>query len=100
MDTRRHFLISAPFVGEGGWPSDEIRPMLDLGARLAGEIPIYLSIMAIRTQRCPLSIWTLSQSCAASLGTMISSLTIFRMWRWISVSGPTGAKSELLVTCG
>jgi predicted alpha/beta hydrolase family esterase len=36
------FLISAPFVGEGGWPSEEIRPMSDIGARLPARVPIYL----------------------------------------------------------
>ncbi len=36
------FLIAAPFVGAGGWPSDDIRPMADLGARLPPKTPIYL----------------------------------------------------------
>jgi predicted alpha/beta hydrolase family esterase len=36
------FLIAAPFVGAGGWPSDEIEPARDLGARLPPETPIYL----------------------------------------------------------
>ena len=27
-------LIAAPFVGEGGWPSDDFEPTSDLGARL------------------------------------------------------------------
>ena len=36
------FLIAAPFVGDGGWPSDEIAPMADLGARLPRALPIYL----------------------------------------------------------
>src|SRR5688572_31050677 len=36
------FLISAPFVGPGGWPSEDIEPKLDLGARLPPAIPIYL----------------------------------------------------------
>ena len=36
------FLISVPFVGEGGWPSDEIRPMSDLGVKLISGVPIYL----------------------------------------------------------
>ena len=36
------FLISAPFVGLGGWPSDEIKPSRDLGARLPQATPIHL----------------------------------------------------------
>ncbi len=36
------FLISAPFVGNGGWPSEEIAPMSDLGTRLPARLPIYL----------------------------------------------------------
>ena len=36
------FLISAPFVGSGGWPSEDIKPKRDLGARLPQATPIYL----------------------------------------------------------
>jgi predicted alpha/beta hydrolase family esterase len=36
------FLISAPFVGPGGWPSEDIKPSRDLGARLPPALPIYL----------------------------------------------------------
>ena len=36
------FLISAPFVGSGGWPSEDIRPKRDLGAQLPQTTPIYL----------------------------------------------------------
>lgn len=36
------FLIAAPFVGAGGWPGDDIRPMADLGARLPPGTPIHL----------------------------------------------------------
>lgn len=36
------FLISTPFIGPGGWPSDEIEPPGDLGARLPQTTPIYL----------------------------------------------------------
>jgi len=36
------FLISAPFVGPGGWPSEDIKPKRDLGARLPLATPIYL----------------------------------------------------------
>ena len=35
-------LIAAPFVGDGGWPSDDIEPLTDLGARLPAHTPIYL----------------------------------------------------------
>lgn len=35
------FLIAAPFVGLGGWPSDDISTA-DLGARLPPETPVYL----------------------------------------------------------
>jgi hypothetical protein len=36
------FLIAAPFVGTGGWPSEDINPTADLGARLPPKTPIYL----------------------------------------------------------
>ncbi|WP_331371884.1 alpha/beta fold hydrolase [Sinorhizobium chiapasense] len=36
------FLIAAPFVGAGGWPSEDIDPTADLGARLPPKTPIYL----------------------------------------------------------
>jgi pimeloyl-ACP methyl ester carboxylesterase len=36
------FLIAAPFVGEGGWPSDELASSADLGARLAREMPVHI----------------------------------------------------------
>ena len=36
------FLVAAPFIGEGGWPSDEVRPKPDLGARLPAQSAIYL----------------------------------------------------------
>ncbi|MBV9245548.1 MAG: alpha/beta fold hydrolase, partial [Methylobacteriaceae bacterium] len=26
------FLVAAPYIGQGGWPSDEIAPMTDLGS--------------------------------------------------------------------
>jgi uncharacterized RDD family membrane protein YckC/predicted alpha/beta hydrolase family esterase len=35
-------LIAAPFVGEGGWPSDELKPPPDLGARLPPGVPVHL----------------------------------------------------------
>jgi hypothetical protein len=36
------FLISTPFVGKGGWPSDEIEPDPELGEKLPAHVPIYL----------------------------------------------------------
>ena len=36
------FLIAAPFVGEGGWKSDDWKPQGDLGAKLPAGVPIYL----------------------------------------------------------
>ena len=36
------FLVAAPFVGEGGWPSENIVSLSDLGARLPEQTPIYL----------------------------------------------------------
>ena len=36
------FLLAAPFVGEGGWPSDDIKPMSGLGKRLPAQIPIHI----------------------------------------------------------
>ena len=36
------FLIAAPFVGRGGWPSEDIEPMSDLGARLKEPWKVYL----------------------------------------------------------
>ena len=36
------FLIAAPFVGPGGWPSEEIKPAANFGARLPPKTPIHL----------------------------------------------------------
>jgi len=36
------FLISAPFVGPGGWPSEDIKGKPDLAGRLPQATPIYL----------------------------------------------------------
>jgi hypothetical protein len=36
------FLVSMPFIGKGGWLSDEIEPQPDLGARLPARSPIFL----------------------------------------------------------
>jgi hypothetical protein len=35
-------LISAPYIGEGGWPSDEIEAKPDLGALLPDGVPVHL----------------------------------------------------------
>jgi len=35
-------LIAAPFIGEGGWESEEIEPRADLAERLAAGVPIHL----------------------------------------------------------
>jgi predicted alpha/beta hydrolase family esterase len=39
---RAIFLIAAPFVGKGGWPSDDMNPPTDLGARLPRGVPVYI----------------------------------------------------------
>lgn len=36
------FLIAAPFVGKGGWSSEDIEPISDLGARLPTQLKVYL----------------------------------------------------------
>ena len=36
------FLIAAPFVGKGGWSSEDIEPISDLGARLKAWWKVYL----------------------------------------------------------
>jgi predicted alpha/beta hydrolase family esterase len=35
-------LIAAPFIGPGGWKSDDIEPRPDLAARLPRDVPIFL----------------------------------------------------------
>jgi predicted alpha/beta hydrolase family esterase len=35
-------LIAAPFVGKGGWPSDEFEPASDLGARLPPGVQVHV----------------------------------------------------------
>jgi predicted alpha/beta hydrolase family esterase len=35
-------LIAAPFVGEGGWQSDDWKPQRELSAKLPRAVPIYL----------------------------------------------------------
>ncbi len=36
------FLVAAPFVGDGGWPSDDIGPMAGLGLRLPARTPVHI----------------------------------------------------------
>jgi predicted alpha/beta hydrolase family esterase len=36
------FLIAAPFIGDGGWPSDDLRPTKEAAASLPDEAPVYL----------------------------------------------------------
>jgi pimeloyl-ACP methyl ester carboxylesterase len=35
-------LIGAPYIGEGGWESDELAPRMDLAARLPAAVPVFL----------------------------------------------------------
>jgi pimeloyl-ACP methyl ester carboxylesterase len=35
-------LLAAPYVGEGGWPSDEYALPPDLGARLPPDVPVHV----------------------------------------------------------
>jgi predicted alpha/beta hydrolase family esterase len=36
------FLIATPFIGDGGWPSDDLRPTRELATLLPPEVPLYL----------------------------------------------------------
>ena len=36
------FLVSMPFIGKDGWPSEEIKPEPHLGAKLPAQSPVYL----------------------------------------------------------
>jgi predicted alpha/beta hydrolase family esterase len=36
------FLIATPFIGDGGWPSDDLRPTKELVADLPDGLPLYL----------------------------------------------------------
>jgi len=42
LDLHGIFLLAAAFVGESGWPNEEIKPMSDLGKRLPPQTPVYL----------------------------------------------------------
>jgi len=35
------FLIAAPFVGDGGWPADDLQLFPDLEARLPKDVPVH-----------------------------------------------------------
>jgi len=35
-------LLAAPFIGKGGWPSDEIQPPTELSSRLPANMPVRL----------------------------------------------------------
>ncbi|MDF1501829.1 alpha/beta hydrolase [Roseisolibacter sp. H3M3-2] len=35
-------LLAAPYIGEGGWESEEIAPLADLAARLPAGVPVLL----------------------------------------------------------
>jgi predicted alpha/beta hydrolase family esterase len=36
------FLVAPPFIGEGGWPSDDIEPRADFSERLPAKVPVFL----------------------------------------------------------
>jgi len=36
------FLIATPFIGDGGWPSDDLRPTKEAAAELRDRAPLYL----------------------------------------------------------
>jgi pimeloyl-ACP methyl ester carboxylesterase len=36
------FLVAAPFIGPGGWPSDEIPALPEMGRRLPPDTPVFL----------------------------------------------------------
>lgn len=36
------FLVAAPFVGDGGWSSDELKFPPDLGPRLPQDVPVHI----------------------------------------------------------
>jgi predicted alpha/beta hydrolase family esterase len=42
LQLRGIFLLAAPFVGEDGWPGEDIKPVSDLGRRLPEQIPVYV----------------------------------------------------------
>jgi predicted alpha/beta hydrolase family esterase len=36
------FLIAPPFIGDGGWPSDDLQPTSDLAGKLPAGAPLYV----------------------------------------------------------
>jgi predicted alpha/beta hydrolase family esterase len=36
------FLVAPPFIGDGGWPSDELRPTKKVAAEIRDRVPLYL----------------------------------------------------------
>jgi len=36
------FLLAAPFIGEGGWSSDDLEPRTDFSRQLPGGVPVFL----------------------------------------------------------
>lgn len=48
------FLIAPPFIGDGGWPSGELRPTKQVGAEIPQGVPLYLYFGA-RDQTVPLA---------------------------------------------
>jgi predicted alpha/beta hydrolase family esterase len=36
------FLVATPFIGDGGWPSDDLRPTRKVPAALSHDVPLYL----------------------------------------------------------
>ncbi len=35
-------LLAAPFIGEGGWPSDDIEPRTNFSQHLVADVPVFL----------------------------------------------------------
>ena len=42
LTLRGIFLLAAPFVGESGWPSEDVKSMSGLGKRLPAQTPVYV----------------------------------------------------------
>ena len=36
------FLVSAPFVGDGGWKPDDWQPQREIGKKIPGGVPVYV----------------------------------------------------------
>lgn len=87
------FFIAAPFIGEGGWPSDEIKPRADLSARLPAGLPIFF-YHGLRTRSYPWLMFSCTRRrcrtpwCAPTSETIISSTMICARSRGISAHSP------------